>query len=162
MGRFVREFSSGGIVIKRRRNGIQVLLIKDPYGKWTWPKGKIDRGESSLDAAKREIREETGLKNIEIISKVGRTDYYFRRDRRLIYKTVFLYLFRLGEEEPLLIQKAEIDDGKWYSEKEALSKVGYKGARALLRKALTTFKKSERRPAAVRTALPKRRKKSRD
>ncbi len=52
-----REFSSGGIIIKFRNSKISVLLIKDPYGRWTWPKGKIDKGESSLDAAKREVEE---------------------------------------------------------------------------------------------------------
>ncbi|MBU4310579.1 NUDIX domain-containing protein, partial [bacterium] len=49
-----REFSAGGIVIKREKSKIKVLLIKDGYGKWTWPKGNIDKGESSEDAALRE------------------------------------------------------------------------------------------------------------
>ena len=64
MPRFERELSSGGIVTKLRNSKMRILLIKDPYGKWTWPKGKIDKGETPLDAAKREVGEETGLKNI--------------------------------------------------------------------------------------------------
>lgn len=50
-----REFSAGGIVMRWERQKPKVLLIKDSYGRWTWPKGNIDKGESSKDAAIREI-----------------------------------------------------------------------------------------------------------
>jgi len=46
-----REFSSGGIVIKKVKSTIKVLLIKDGYGHWTWPKGNIERGETLKEAA---------------------------------------------------------------------------------------------------------------
>ena len=60
-----REFSAGGIVVKDNGDVINLLLIKDSYGRWTWPKGKLEKDESPEDAAIREIGEETGLKNIE-------------------------------------------------------------------------------------------------
>ncbi len=63
-----KQFSAGGIVIKRS-NGTKVLLIKDRFGKWTWPKGHIEKGETSEDAALREITEETGLRNVSIKEK---------------------------------------------------------------------------------------------
>jgi len=140
MGKLEREFSSGGIVAKARSSKIRILLIKDPYGKWTWPKGKIDKKETPLDAAKREIGEETGLKNIQVISEIGRSNYFYTRKKRLIYKTVYIYLFKFNGNEALSIQKAEIDDGRWFSEEEALSKVSYKGAKELLKKAIKIFK----------------------
>ena len=142
MGRLDREFSSGGIVIRRRGARIKVLLIRDPYGNWTWPKGKIDGKETPLEAAKREIKEETGLGNIRMISEIGRTNYYYRRSKRLIYKTVYFYLFESVGDEPLAIQKSEIADGAWFAERNALLKVGYKGARELLKKALTLYKET--------------------
>ena len=135
-----REISNGGVIIKKYRDNIRILLIKDPFGKWTWPKGKIDKGETALDAAIREIGEETGLNNIEHISRVGQVNYYYRR-HRLIYKTVHLYLFKFFGKETLSIKKDEIDDGKWFSDKEALSIVEYDGAKKLLSKAIKIYRK---------------------
>jgi 8-oxo-dGTP diphosphatase len=139
MGKLYREFSSGGIVIKSHGPQIKILLIKDPYEKWTWPKGNIDKGESSLNAATREIEEETGLKNIQMLSKVGQINYFYKREKRLIYKTVYLYLFKFKGREALSIQKTEIEDGRWFSKEEALSRVGYKGAKDFLRKAIRLY-----------------------
>ena len=136
-----KEFSSGGIVITLHRSTIRILLIKDPYGRWTWPKGKIDKGETHIGAAKREIREETGLKDIQTVSRIGHINYYYKRRKSLIYKTVYLYLFESSGKKALSIQKTEIADGKWFSEEEALSKIGYKGTKKFLKKAIRVFKR---------------------
>lgn len=148
MSKFEREISSGGVVIRTSGTGVRILMIKDPYGKWTWPKGKLNKGETALAAAKREVQEETGLINIKVISKIGRTDYFYKREGRLIYKTVYLYLFEFTGGEKLTIQKTEIEDGDWFSAKEAPAKVDYKGAKAIMKRAITAFKKREMHPRA--------------
>lgn len=139
MKKFEREFSSGGIVVKSRASKPKILLIKDPFGKWTWPKGNIDKGETPLDAAKREIAEETGLKNIQVVSKIGQSNYFYRREKKLIYKTVYFYLFKFSGKEALSIEKREIEDGRWFSEEEALSRLGYEGAKERLKKAIKVY-----------------------
>ena len=54
--------ASGGVVWRTTGDGIEVLLIhRDRYRDWTLPKGKLDKGESDLEAALREVREETGM-----------------------------------------------------------------------------------------------------
>ena len=78
-----REFSAGGIVVKRQGRGFDVLLIKDSYGRWSWPKGHIERDEKSADAALREIEEEVGLKNLRILGKAGRSNYFYRLEGKL-------------------------------------------------------------------------------
>ncbi len=143
MAKLEREHSSGGIVIRDGSSGIKILLIKDPYGKWIWPKGKIDKGENPLEAAKREIGEEAGLKSIELISKIGETNYFYKRDAKLIYKTVFLYLFRSVGDENLKIQKSEIEDGEWLSENEALARLSYRGAKGLLKRAMAILRRAQ-------------------
>lgn len=140
MAKFEREVSSGGVILRSSNAGIRVLLIKDPYGKWTWPKGKIDKGEGILQAAVREIAEETGLRDIKPISRLAKTNYYYKRDGKLIYKTVYVYLFGSAGREALKIQKSEIDDGRWFAEEDALEKAGYRGAKTVLKKALHIFK----------------------
>ena len=66
---FVSEISAGGIVYNTRTK--KVLLILDPNNKWGIPKGLVEKGESIENAAMREVREETGLKNVKIIKDLG-------------------------------------------------------------------------------------------
>lgn len=54
--------ASGGVVWRLAGDIVEILLIhRDRYSDWTLPKGKLDKGESDLDAALREVREETGM-----------------------------------------------------------------------------------------------------
>ncbi len=75
-----------------------------------------------------------------MVTRVGQTNYFYKRRGKLIYKTVYLYLFKFVGKEALSIQKTEIEDGRWFSKEEALSKVDYKGAKGLLRKGIRAFK----------------------
>lgn len=131
-----REFSAGGIVVKKERGRLRVLLIKDGYGKWTWPKGNIGKGESTEDAALREIQEETGLKKLRIIEKLDRINYFYRLHGALIYKTVYLFLMAAKGREKFKIQTSEIRNAKWFTPEEALETVAYKGSKETLRKAI--------------------------
>jgi 8-oxo-dGTP diphosphatase len=133
-----REFSSGGVVVRKKGRSFVVLLIKDGYGRWTWPKGNINRGESSKDAAVREIEEEVGIKEIAVIKKIGQTQYFYKLKSDLIFKTVFLYLCETKQAR-LKIQESEIEDGKWFAPADALKKIEYKGSGNLLKKALKAF-----------------------
>lgn len=134
-----REFSSGGIVAKKTDSGLKILLIKDGYGRWTWPKGNIEKGETSQNAAIREIREEVGLKNIRLIDKIDSIKYFYRLKGKLIFKTVYLYLFEAEGNENLKVLKAEINDAKWLAPDEAVEKIDYKGSKETLKKALAVF-----------------------
>jgi len=131
-----REFSAGGIVVKKERGGLRVLLIKDGYGRWTWPKGNIGKGELSEDAALREIEEETGLKNLQIIKKLNKIEYFYRLHGDLIFKTVYLFLMEAKGREKFKIQTSEIRDAKWFTPEEALETVAYKGAKEILKRAI--------------------------
>ncbi len=133
-----REFSSGGIVVRKSGRSFSVLLIKDCYGRWTWPKGHIDKGESADSAAKREIREEVGIKKVAVIEKVGKTEYFFKLKGRLIFKTVYLYLCST-DQAGLTIQESEIRGAEWLTPEAALKRVEYRGARSLLSKALKRY-----------------------
>lgn len=138
MAKLKREFSSGGVVTRRRGTGFLVLLIKDGYGRWTWPKGNIRKKESSKEAAIREIGEEVGLKEIDIIEKVGRTQYFYKLNNILRFKTVYLYLCE-SKKARLAIQTSEIESGKWFAPQEALERIEYKGSKNLLKKAIKKF-----------------------
>ena len=135
----LREFSAGGIILKKEKEGIRVLLIKDSYGRWTWPKGNIEKNESSKDAAIREINEEVGLDDIEVIDKLETIEYFYHLKGELIFKKVYLFLVRAKSAQKLNPLKLEIEEAGWLSSQDALAKVDYKGAREILEKALVKF-----------------------
>jgi len=134
------QFSAGGIVIKNA-NSMKVLLIKDSYGRWTWPKGHIEEGESAEDTALREISEETGLKNIRIKERVGEQEYWFTLKGEKIFKTVHIFLVESFGNEELKVQKEEIQLVEWFSPKEAIARIEYEGSREILEKGIEKFKR---------------------
>ena len=127
--------------MKKTSLGLKVLLIRDGYGRWTWPKGNIEEGESPQDAAIREIGEEAGLKNLDIIDKIDAVHYFYRLKGKLIFKTVYLYLFEAKGNERLKALECEIEDARWLPPEEALKNIEYKGAKKILKKAIDRFKK---------------------
>ncbi|MBU0683160.1 MAG: NUDIX hydrolase [Candidatus Omnitrophota bacterium] len=132
-----KQFSAGGIVIKGEELNLRILLIKDRFGYWTWPKGHVEKGETREEAAIREIREETGLKKLEVMREVGKQEYYFEHDGKTIFKTVHIFLMRFFGEEPLKIQTQEISDARWYMPEQALETIQYEGSKEIIEKALT-------------------------
>ena len=134
------QFSSGGVVIRGSKEALEVLLIKDIYGHWTWPKGHIEEGESAEYAALREITEETGLKTLEVIGQIGKQEYWFTQDEKKIFKTVTIFLIKALVGEDIHIQVEEVQEAGWFSPEEALEKIEYSGSSALLEKGIKIYK----------------------
>lgn len=124
------EFSAGGLVLDEQG---RVLLIRarDLQGRpvWTFPKGTLAAGESSLDAALREVREETGYQ-CEVVRELSTVTYWFQREGRRIRKTVRWYLMRplakVGEHDH------EVDEVLWAAREDALARLRYDSDRRLL------------------------------
>jgi len=136
-----RQFAAGGIVIKKERGRPRVLLIKDSYGRWIWAKGHIEKKETVEKAAIREVSEETGLKELRIVERLGKQEYYFTLKGKRIFKTVYVFLIKASSREKLAIQRSEIQAARWFWPEEALEKIEYKGSRDLLKKAISVFRR---------------------
>ncbi|HUD10686.1 MAG TPA: NUDIX domain-containing protein [Candidatus Saccharimonadales bacterium] len=63
-----KTYSAGGVVINSEGN---VLVVNQNDDSWSLPKGHIDPGETPQDAAVREIKEESGISELELIDELG-------------------------------------------------------------------------------------------
>lgn len=130
------EISAGGVVVQKRRNGWYVLLMKDPNGSWTFPKGLVEKGEEVDQAAAREVSEEVGITQLTLISPLSDITYFYKRNG-LIHKTVRYFLFEAtGDETPRGQTSEGITDVQWCTWTRAEKIIGYpKTNRSLLAKA---------------------------
>jgi 8-oxo-dGTP pyrophosphatase MutT (NUDIX family) len=133
------HIAAGGIVIRETERGIRVLLIKDGYGHWSWPKGHQEKGESVDRTALREVREETGLKDLHILAETGLQEYTYSLGDTEVFKKVHIYLMRTSQKE-LTAQTEEIEECRWFSEGEALNMIEYDGSVDILKKTIELYK----------------------
>ena len=139
-----REFSAGGVVFLRDGQEDLFLVIKDRFGRWTFPKGHIDRGESSEEAARREVAEETGLVTVQSRGKLRDIEYWFRWRGDRIRKKVTYYLFEALRPQEIHLQEAEgFSDHAWLPGTQALSYMSYKNNIAPLQDAIAKLTQSE-------------------
>lgn len=112
-----------------------VLLIRDPYGNWSLPKGHVEGGESLRDAAAREVEEETGLAPEEVGPKIGTVDWTFRKGRGIVHKycTFFLMKSRPGEAVPRLDEG--ISECLWLPVRDAAGRIVYENTRSVVLRA---------------------------
>lgn len=131
-GRAREERSAGGVVVRLVDGEMHVLLIRDPYMNWGLPKGHVEHGEGDLDAALREVREETGLDDLSAGPAVGTIDWYFRQGRRLVHKTCAFYLMRSSAGAPVPELEEGITECVWLPLDEAITQVTYDNARDMV------------------------------
>jgi len=122
----VREPTAGGIVFRHgETGGVEILLIQDAKDRWTIPKGHIEEGETAQQTAKREIGEEAGLKEVDVLGWLGKIHFRYRRIDKLVLMTTQIYLVR-AKGDTNAIQKEEWMNGiKWFTFHDALDAIEY-------------------------------------
>src|SRR5882762_8280456 len=129
------EHSSGGAVIDLRNGAPFVAMIATRgRSRWGLPKGAVSPGETSEQAALREVKEETGL-DAEIVGLLDTIEYYFRAGDTLIRKSVDFYLMHHigGTMAP---QLSEVDDVEWVRLSEGIQRSSFDSERNVLSLAL--------------------------
>lgn len=129
------EKSAGAVVFYREKNGkILYLLLHHEWGHFDFPKGNIEKGEGLKDTAKREIKEETGLKEIEFIPGFKEHIKYFYKLRgKNIFKIVTFFLVQSKTKKVKV--SFEHKGYKWLPFEKAIKILKFKNAKELLRKA---------------------------
>ncbi|MBI3485952.1 NUDIX domain-containing protein [Candidatus Daviesbacteria bacterium] len=128
----IREFSAGGIVINEKK---QILITQHSTNKyWGFPKGHIEKGQTSKEAALREVKEEGGVE-AEIIKKVGESKYvYTNKTGEKVFKVVIIFLMKYLSGD-IQDHDWEVSEALWLSSDEALKKLSFSQDKKLLTKA---------------------------
>lgn len=133
--------AAGCVVYRQDQAGaLWLLLIRDKYGKWTIPKGHLEKGEDDPAAAVREVFEETGLHG-ELGPLISRIEYQVlskKGARRL--KQVAFFLMRTAEIDATPQAKEGISAAEWCAPDLALARIGYPQVRGVLEQALVLLR----------------------
>jgi 8-oxo-dGTP pyrophosphatase MutT (NUDIX family) len=140
-----REISAGGVVV--RGNEVVVIVptrrAADGTRVLSLPKGHVDPGETPVQAAQREVREEAGIV-AEPVRELGESRYWYRRDGRTIGKSVYFYLFKyLGGDTA--DHDEEVEEARWLPLKEAAKQLAYPAEREMVMGAIEHLKEGERK-----------------
>lgn len=133
--RATRETSAGGVVYRLEDGAPLFLLIRDSYANWGFPKGHLEAGERADEAALREVREETGLAELELRGTIDTIDWYFRFRGRLIHKACHFFLMETTQSETAPQSAEGITACQWIGYHEARDAISYANAREVLRHA---------------------------
>lgn len=132
-----REFSAGGIVFNSKG---QVLVTQHSQNHhWSFPKGLVDPGQTTEEAALREVKEEGGVE-AEIVEKIGYNKYIYTMAGEKIFKVVTYFLMKYISGDPK-DHDWEVSEAGWYEPAAALKRLDFSQDKDLLKKALELRKK---------------------
>ncbi|MEM4245003.1 MAG: NUDIX domain-containing protein [Candidatus Nanoarchaeia archaeon] len=126
------ERSCGAVVFKKNHD-IRYLLLNN-RGKWAFPKGLKEKEESDKETAMREVKEETGLKDLKLIDGfVYDSKFFYKWEGELVNKHATFFLFQAFDDDVKL--SFEHEGYRWVSIDEALNLLKIKDYKDMIVKA---------------------------
>lgn len=114
------------MIFRRVADGsVEILLAQDKRDRWTIVKGHIEPGETPEQTARREIAEESGLVDVDILGWLGKVSFRYRRLNKLVLMTTQVYLVRATKNTDNLQLDEWMKDMRWFKFNEALDAVEY-------------------------------------
>ena len=134
----IREFSAGGVCVRRMRGREYVAAVRVKGGTvLALPKGHIEKGEKGAEAAEREVREEAGVSG-ELVQKLGDVRYWYSRGGERVMKNVAFFLFRYRSGS-VADHDHEVDSAEWVPLADAPRLLEYRGEREMAELALSAL-----------------------
>jgi 8-oxo-dGTP pyrophosphatase MutT (NUDIX family) len=131
----IREFSAGGVVVRRMEGRPFVAVVRVRDAILALPKGHPDGHESAAAAARREVREETGV-DAELVEKLGDIRYWYAREGERVMKIVAFFLFHYSSGD-VADHDQEVEEALWIPLDEAPERLAYEGERQMAESALS-------------------------
>ncbi|MGO1368076.1 MAG: NUDIX domain-containing protein [Senegalia sp. (in: firmicutes)] len=119
---------AGGVVFHEGK----VFILKNEKDEWVLPKGRIISGDLAIETAKKRVKEETGLKDVSIVSTAGETyyEFYSVSRRKPVCNEIIWFIMEANSLE------YDIDDefqkGGFYEIDEAIEKITYSQDKSLV------------------------------
>jgi 8-oxo-dGTP pyrophosphatase MutT (NUDIX family) len=141
------EKSAGAVIFRKENNKIYYLLLHYPSVShraekdyWDFPKGHLEKGEKEIETVKREVFEETGLKEIKFVEGFKEwIKYFFKYQGKNIFKIVTFYLVETNKKEIKI--SSEHLGYEWLPFNEAMERLTFDNAKEILKKADNFLKK---------------------
>lgn len=136
--RTYEQVSAGGVVYRGVGTSVEIAVVQIVSEmRWQLPKGIIDDGETSEEAAIREVREETGIE-AELIAPIDTIEYWFTADhdgeRRRYHKFVHFFLMKYISGD-VADHDDEVVESRWVTIDRALEMLEFKSEREVVQKA---------------------------
>jgi len=138
-----RQFSAGGVVFKKDGDAIFWLIMKPkpsaefPSNRYQLPKGTIETGEKVIDAATREVFEETAIR-AKIIEKIDNIKYIYTFRGEKYFKVVTWFLMEYVSGEPTA-DNVETEEVFWMDFQNSIKTLSYSSEKEILKKANNIF-----------------------
>ena len=130
----IKEKSAGIVLFHKTSDENEFLLLNYPQGHWDFVKGKMELNETPHQTAKREMGEETGISNFQLIDGFEEyVRYNFRFNNEVIHKKVVFFLAKTDVKKISLSH--EHNDYVWLRYNDALKKITFRSAKNILLKA---------------------------
>lgn len=135
-----RELSAGGVAVRQERGQWLVALLKTEHKRgqvWVLPKGHVELAlnENVSDAAKREVQEEAGLKDLSIKDQLGITRFTFQAENALVRKTVHYFLMTTTQKELAPQIEEGLIEAAWFPIDVAIQNLAYDTDQDIVRRA---------------------------
>ena len=132
-----KEKSCGCIVINEKD---EVLLIHHNAGHWDFPKGHVEDGETEIQTAMREVKEETNL-DVEVNEKYRYTTKYSPKED-VIKEVIYFLAKNINNNKQAQLE--EVSEVKWFKLDEALNKITYDTSKDILIKLMKDIKEEKK------------------
>ena len=126
------EKSCGAVVF----DGDKVLVIQQVKGHWGFPKGHVEEGETEVETAMREIKEETNI-DVEINENYRYIERY-SPEENVEKDVVFFVAKKIGGE--IKVQEEEVKATEWLSPREAVERVTYESSKRIMNDVIRDLK----------------------
>lgn len=152
-----RELSAGGVVVRYENKQWLVALLKTEHKRgavWVLPKGHVElhTGERISEAARREVEEEAGVRDLSVKDQLGVTRFSFQVETGVVHKTVHYFLMTTSQRR-LTPQLTEgMIDAAWFPIEEAKQRLAYDTDQDIVQRAHDRILGRPRQPVPARPA----------